>query len=116
MIFEVKLDYLSIVCVCVRYLWVLKARVLNHCLSPAGIDKENVELSPTSSLCSSGRARHGSASQVQKQRSTGSFKRTSIKKIVWAHSETWLGIQEAALTILHKLFPFHVLQSKMVPA
>ncbi|XP_053543134.1 neurofibromin isoform X7 [Ictalurus punctatus] len=47
-----------------------------------GIDKENVELSPTSSLCSSGRARHGSASQVQKQRSTGSFKRTSIKKIV----------------------------------
>ncbi|KAG7321854.1 hypothetical protein KOW79_014712 [Hemibagrus wyckioides] len=28
-----------------------------------GIDKENVELSPTSSLCSSGRARHGSASQ-----------------------------------------------------
>ncbi|XP_053502361.1 neurofibromin isoform X1 [Ictalurus furcatus] len=47
-----------------------------------GIDKENVELSPTSSLCSSSRARHGSASQVQKQRSTGSFKRTSIKKIV----------------------------------
>ncbi|XP_058269102.1 neurofibromin isoform X3 [Hemibagrus wyckioides] len=52
-----------------------------HLVSP-GIDKENVELSPTSSLCSSGRARHGSASQVQKQRSTGSFKRTSIKKIV----------------------------------
>ncbi|XP_066520805.1 neurofibromin isoform X2 [Hoplias malabaricus] len=47
-----------------------------------GIDKENVELSPTSSLCSGGRARHGSASQVQKQRSAGSFKRTSIKKIV----------------------------------
>ncbi|KAB5550394.1 hypothetical protein PHYPO_G00053250 [Pangasianodon hypophthalmus] len=52
-----------------------------HLVFP-GIDKENVELSPTSSLCSSGRARHGSASQVQKQRSTGSFKRTSIKKIV----------------------------------
>ncbi|XP_022522936.1 neurofibromin isoform X7 [Astyanax mexicanus] len=47
-----------------------------------GIDKENVELSPTSSLCSGSRARHGSASQVQKQRSAGSFKRTSIKKIV----------------------------------
>ncbi|XP_053502364.1 neurofibromin isoform X4 [Ictalurus furcatus] len=52
-----------------------------HLVFP-GIDKENVELSPTSSLCSSSRARHGSASQVQKQRSTGSFKRTSIKKIV----------------------------------
>uniref|UniRef100_A0A4W4FPH0 Neurofibromin n=1 Tax=Electrophorus electricus TaxID=8005 RepID=A0A4W4FPH0_ELEEL len=47
-----------------------------------GIDKENVELSPTTSLCGSGRARHGSASQVQKQRSAGSFKRASIKKIV----------------------------------
>ncbi|KAM9468706.1 neurofibromin isoform 3-T4 [Clarias gariepinus] len=52
-----------------------------HLVLP-GVDKENVELSPTSSLCSSGRARHSSASQVQKQRSTGSFKRTSIKKIV----------------------------------
>uniref|UniRef100_A0A8C1XIR4 Neurofibromin n=1 Tax=Cyprinus carpio TaxID=7962 RepID=A0A8C1XIR4_CYPCA len=47
-----------------------------------GIDKENVEISPTSSLSTSGRARHGSASQVQKQRSAGSFKRPSIKKIV----------------------------------
>ncbi|XP_072548026.1 neurofibromin isoform X3 [Salminus brasiliensis] len=52
-----------------------------HLVFP-GIDKENVELSPTSSLCSGSRARHGSASQVQKQRSAGSFKRTSIKKIV----------------------------------
>uniref|UniRef100_A0A4W3I9K3 Neurofibromin n=1 Tax=Callorhinchus milii TaxID=7868 RepID=A0A4W3I9K3_CALMI len=47
-----------------------------------GIDKENVELSPTSGHTNSGRIRHGSASQVQKQRSTGSFKRHSIKKIV----------------------------------
>ncbi|XP_077775582.1 neurofibromin isoform X3 [Podarcis muralis] len=47
-----------------------------------GIDKENVELSPTTAHSSSGRTRHGSASQVQKQRSTGSFKRHSIKKIV----------------------------------
>ncbi|XP_062393338.1 neurofibromin isoform X4 [Sardina pilchardus] len=48
-----------------------------------GIDKENVELSPTSGHGGSGsRARHGSASQVQKQRSTGSFKRSSIKKLV----------------------------------
>lgn len=47
-----------------------------------GIDKENVELSPTTGHCNSGRTRHGSASQVQKQRSTGSFKRNSIKKIV----------------------------------
>lgn len=47
-----------------------------------GIDKENVELSPTTGHCNSGRTRHGSASQVQKQRSAGSFKRTSIKKIV----------------------------------
>uniref|UniRef100_A0A672PC20 Neurofibromin 1 n=2 Tax=Sinocyclocheilus grahami TaxID=75366 RepID=A0A672PC20_SINGR len=47
-----------------------------------GIDKENVEISPTSSLSTSGRTRHGSASQVQKQRSAGSFKRPSIKKIV----------------------------------
>ncbi|XP_051540739.1 neurofibromin isoform X1 [Myxocyprinus asiaticus] len=45
--------------------------------APAGINKEKVDLSPTS-----GRTRHGSASQVQKQRSTGSFKRPSIKKIV----------------------------------
>lgn len=51
------------------------------CFSP-GIDKENVELSPTAGHCNSGRTRHGSASQVQKQRSTGSFKRNSIKKIV----------------------------------
>uniref|UniRef100_A0A8B9GVT6 Neurofibromin n=1 Tax=Astyanax mexicanus TaxID=7994 RepID=A0A8B9GVT6_ASTMX len=47
-----------------------------------GIDKENVELSPTTALSTSGRTRHGSASQVQKQRSAGSFKRPSIKKIV----------------------------------
>ncbi|XP_041097267.1 neurofibromin isoform X9 [Polyodon spathula] len=47
-----------------------------------GIDKENVELSPTSGHTNSGRTRHGSASQVQKQRSAGSFKRPSIKKIV----------------------------------
>uniref|UniRef100_A0A4W5KLB6 Neurofibromin n=1 Tax=Hucho hucho TaxID=62062 RepID=A0A4W5KLB6_9TELE len=47
-----------------------------------GIDKENVELSPTTGHSNSGRTRHGSASQVQKQRSAGSFKRPSIKKIV----------------------------------
>nr|XP_015222805.1 PREDICTED: neurofibromin [Lepisosteus oculatus] len=47
-----------------------------------GIDKENVELSPTTGHANSGRTRHGSASQVQKQRSAGSFKRPSIKKIV----------------------------------
>lgn len=49
---------------------------------PPGVDKENVQLSPSSALSSGGRTRHGSASQVQKQRSTGSFKRPSIKKIV----------------------------------
>lgn len=48
-----------------------------------GVDKENVQLSPSSALSSGGRIRHGSASQVQKQRSAGSFKRPSIKKIVW---------------------------------
>ncbi|XP_039612599.1 neurofibromin isoform X2 [Polypterus senegalus] len=47
-----------------------------------GIDKENVELSPTTVHSNSGRTRHGSASQVQKQRSAGSFKRPSVKKIV----------------------------------
>ncbi|XP_058020212.1 neurofibromin isoform X3 [Ahaetulla prasina] len=47
-----------------------------------GIDKENVELSPTAAHANSGRTRHGSASQVQKQRSTGSFKRHSVKKMV----------------------------------
>ncbi|XP_029372563.1 neurofibromin isoform X3 [Echeneis naucrates] len=47
-----------------------------------GIDKENVQLSPSSALSSGCRTRHGSASQVQKQRSAGSFKRPSIKKIV----------------------------------
>ncbi|XP_018102486.1 neurofibromin isoform X2 [Xenopus laevis] len=47
-----------------------------------GIDKENVELSPTTGHPNSSRTRHGSASQVQKQRSAGSFKRHSIKKIV----------------------------------
>ncbi|CAF93227.1 unnamed protein product, partial [Tetraodon nigroviridis] len=50
--------------------------------SPGSVDKENVQLSPSSALSSGGRTRHGSASQVQKQRSTGSFKRPSIKKIV----------------------------------
>lgn len=49
---------------------------------PPGVDKENVQLSPSSALSSGGRTRHGSASQVQKQRSAGSFKRPSIKKIV----------------------------------
>uniref|UniRef100_A0A8C8RKE5 Neurofibromin n=1 Tax=Pelusios castaneus TaxID=367368 RepID=A0A8C8RKE5_9SAUR len=47
-----------------------------------GIDKENVELSPSTGHSNSGRTRHGSASQVQKQRSAGSFKRHSVKKIV----------------------------------
>ncbi|XP_075993756.1 neurofibromin isoform X2 [Genypterus blacodes] len=47
-----------------------------------GVDKENVQLSPSSALSGGGRTRHGSASQVQKQRSAGSFKRPSIKKIV----------------------------------
>ncbi|XP_046892611.1 neurofibromin isoform X2 [Hypomesus transpacificus] len=47
-----------------------------------GVDKENVQLSPGSALSTSGRTRHGSASQVQKQRSAGSFKRPSIKKRV----------------------------------
>ncbi|XP_013930952.1 PREDICTED: neurofibromin-like [Thamnophis sirtalis] len=47
-----------------------------------GIDKENVELSPTAAHSNSGRIRHGSASQVQKQRSTGSFKRHNVKKMV----------------------------------
>uniref|UniRef100_A0A8C7WES6 Neurofibromin 1a n=1 Tax=Oncorhynchus mykiss TaxID=8022 RepID=A0A8C7WES6_ONCMY len=46
------------------------------------VDKENVKLSPSAALSTSGRIRHGSASQVQKQRSSGSFKRPSIKKIV----------------------------------
>ncbi|XP_063105814.1 neurofibromin-like [Cavia porcellus] len=46
-----------------------------------GIDKENVELSPTTGHCNSGRTRHGSASQVQKQ-SAGSFKCNSINKIM----------------------------------
>ncbi|XP_062328216.1 neurofibromin isoform X4 [Osmerus eperlanus] len=47
-----------------------------------GVDKENVQVSPSSALSTSGRTRHGSASQVQKQRSAGSFKRPSIKKRV----------------------------------
>ncbi|XP_035391713.1 neurofibromin isoform X2 [Electrophorus electricus] len=47
-----------------------------------GMDKENVELSPSAALPAAGRTRHGSASQVQKQRSASSFKRPSIKKIV----------------------------------
>lgn len=52
-----------------------------------GVDKENVQLSPSSALSSGSRTRHGSASQVQKQRSAGSFKRPSIKKIVWSARE-----------------------------
>lgn len=55
--------------------------------APPGVDKENVQLSPSSALSSGGRTRHGSASQVQKQRSAGSFKRPSIKKIVWSARE-----------------------------
>lgn len=55
---------------------------VTSCSVSPGIDKENVELSPTTGHCNSGRTRHGSASQVQKQRSAGSFKRNSIKKIV----------------------------------
>uniref|UniRef100_A0A1A8ATB5 Neurofibromin 1 n=1 Tax=Nothobranchius furzeri TaxID=105023 RepID=A0A1A8ATB5_NOTFU len=60
--------------------------VTNHSrftqVHPACVDKENIQLSPSSALSSGGRTRHGSASQVQKQRSAGSFKRPSIKKIV----------------------------------
>ncbi|KAM4796529.1 neurofibromin isoform 2-T2 [Rhinophrynus dorsalis] len=59
-----------------------KSAVFMQPLPHQGIDKENVELSPTSGHSNSGRTRHGSASQVQKQRSAGSFKRHSIKKIV----------------------------------
>ena len=62
---------------------VRRGGVTSCCVSP-GLDKENVELSPTAGHCNSGRTRHGSASQVQKQRSAGSFKRNSIKKIVWS--------------------------------
>ncbi|KAM4045455.1 neurofibromin [Anomaloglossus baeobatrachus] len=59
-----------------------KSAVFMQPLPHQGIDKENVELSPTTGHSNSGRTRHGSASQVQKQRSAGSFKRHSIKKIV----------------------------------
>ncbi|XP_063809730.1 neurofibromin isoform X8 [Pseudophryne corroboree] len=59
-----------------------KSAVFMQPLPHPGIDKENVELSPTTGHSNSGRTRHGSASQVQKQRSAGSFKRHSIKKIV----------------------------------
>ncbi|XP_048119775.1 neurofibromin isoform X1 [Alosa alosa] len=59
-----------------------KSAVFPQHLVLPGIDKENVELSPTTGHANSGRTRHGSASQVQKQRSAGSFKRPSIKKIV----------------------------------
>ncbi|XP_040192599.1 neurofibromin isoform X1 [Rana temporaria] len=59
-----------------------KSAVFMQPLPHQGIDKENVELSPTTGHSNSGRTRHGSASQVQKQRSAGSFKRQSIKKIV----------------------------------
>uniref|UniRef100_A0A8C7T5M0 Neurofibromin n=1 Tax=Oncorhynchus mykiss TaxID=8022 RepID=A0A8C7T5M0_ONCMY len=47
-----------------------------------GVDKENVQLSPSAALSTSGRTRHGSASQVQKQRSAGSFKRHCVNKMV----------------------------------
>ncbi|XP_055736461.1 neurofibromin-like isoform X3 [Salvelinus fontinalis] len=47
-----------------------------------GVDKENVQLSPSAALSTSGRTRHGSASQVQKQRSAGSFKRPCVNKMV----------------------------------
>ncbi|KAM6970361.1 neurofibromin-like [Aplochiton taeniatus] len=47
-----------------------------------GVDKENVQLSPSSALSSCGRPRHCSSSLVQKQRSASSFKIPSIKKIV----------------------------------
>ncbi|XP_028855597.1 neurofibromin isoform X3 [Denticeps clupeoides] len=59
-----------------------KSAVFPSHLTLPGIDKENVELSPTSGHSNSVRTRHGSASQVQKQRSAGSLKRSSIKKIV----------------------------------
>ncbi|XP_029467778.1 neurofibromin isoform X5 [Rhinatrema bivittatum] len=59
-----------------------KSAVFMQPLAHQGIDKENVELSPTTGHSNSGRTRHGSASQVQKQRSAGSFKRHIIKKIV----------------------------------
>eukprot|EP00079_Xenopus_tropicalis_P033329 XP_017947100.1 PREDICTED: neurofibromin isoform X4 [Xenopus tropicalis] len=59
-----------------------KSAVFMQPLPHQGIDKENVELSPTTGHSNSSRTRHGSASQVQKQRSAGSFKRHSIKKIV----------------------------------
>ncbi|KAM5179674.1 neurofibromin isoform 2-T2 [Mantella aurantiaca] len=59
-----------------------KSAVFMQPIPHQGIDKENVELSPTTGHSNSGRTRHGSASQVQKQRSAGSFKRHSIKKIV----------------------------------
>ncbi|XP_053310942.1 neurofibromin isoform X1 [Spea bombifrons] len=59
-----------------------KSAVFMQPVPRPGIDKENVELSPTTGHSNSGRTRHGSASQVQKQRSAGSFKRHSIKKIV----------------------------------
>ncbi|XP_070987821.1 neurofibromin-like isoform X1 [Oncorhynchus clarkii lewisi] len=52
-----------------------------HLLLP-GVDKENVQLSPSAALSNSGRTRHGSASQVQKQRSAGSFKRPCVNKMV----------------------------------
>ncbi|KAK1800286.1 hypothetical protein P4O66_000329 [Electrophorus voltai] len=55
---------------------------LSLLLRSTGMDKENVELSPSAALPAAGRTRHGSASQVQKQRSASSFKRPSIKKIV----------------------------------
>nr|XP_033778429.1 neurofibromin isoform X3 [Geotrypetes seraphini] len=59
-----------------------KSAIFMQPLVHQGIDKENVELSPTTGHSNSGRTRHGSASQVQKQRSAGSFKRHIIKKIV----------------------------------
>ncbi|KAG5284565.1 hypothetical protein AALO_G00028070 [Alosa alosa] len=60
-----------------------KSAVFSPHLSRPGTSETPTCLSPTSGHGGSGsRARHGSASQVQKQRSTGSFKRSSIKKLV----------------------------------
>lgn len=95
------------------------------CFSP-GIDKENVELSPTTGHCNSGRTRHGSASQVQKQRSAGSFKRNSIKKIVWSflsfRFQTDLTSTGSSLVtphhravMLHFVFYNEPIQSAMLP-
>lgn len=95
------------------------------CFSP-GIDKEHVELSPTTGHCNSGRTRHGSASQVQKQRSAGSFKRNSIKKIVWSflpllfqtdltHTGSSLVTPHHRAVMLHFMFIMSPPTSAMLP-